>query len=72
MVQVDSEAIDEVDYDADLSTLYVRFVSGHWYSYYAVPARTYREFLAAESKGRFFQDHIRDHYPYRKGREPPN
>jgi len=68
MVQVESEAIDEIDYDAALSTLHVRFAHGGWYSYFAVPARAYEDFIAADSKGRFFHEHVRDRYPFRKGR----
>ena len=68
MVRVESEAILEIDYDAAGSTLYVRFADGDWYSYFGVPARVHGAFLAAESHGRFFHDHIRDRFRYRKGR----
>ena len=68
MVQVDSEAITEIDYDAAGSTLFVRFAHGGWYSYFAVPKHLSRAFVAAESHGRFFHENIRDRYPYRKGR----
>ena len=68
MVQVESEAINEIVYDTQRATLFVRFAHGGWYTYFAVPKRVYEDFLTAESKGRFFHEHIRDHYPYRKGR----
>lgn len=68
MVSVDSEAILEIEHDAPSSTLRVRFTDGDWYSYAAVPRALYEAFLAADSHGRFFQAHIRDHYAYRKGR----
>ena len=68
MVQVESEAIDEIDYDAAQATLFVRFPHGGWYAYFAVSKRLYEAFVAAESKGRFFHEYIRDSYPYRKGR----
>ena len=68
MVQVGSEEIDEIGYDAARSTLFVRFAHGGWYSYFAVPKRVHADFLAAESKGRFFHDHVRDRFPYRKGK----
>jgi hypothetical protein len=68
MVQVESEAIDEITYDATRSTLFVRFRHGGWYSYFAVPARVYEAFVSAESHGRFFHDKIRDRYPFRRGR----
>ena len=68
MTLVDSEAIAEIRYDAERSTMLVRFVDGEWYSYFGVPAGVYKDFVAAESHGRFFQSHIRDKYRYRSGR----
>jgi hypothetical protein len=68
MAQVESEAIDEIDYEAARSTLFVRFAHGGWYSYFAVRRSVYESFIAADSKGRFFHEHIRDCYPYRRGR----
>ena len=68
MVQVDSEAIDEIAYDDSRSTLFVRFAHGGWYSYFAVPRGVYDAFVVAESHGRFFQQQIRDRYRYRRGR----
>ena len=68
MVQVDSEAIDEIAYDAGTSRMFVRFAHGGWYTYFAVSGRTYEAFVAAESAGRFFQEQIRGHFPYRRGR----
>jgi len=68
MVHVESEAIREIDYDPAASTLYIRFTDGDWYSYSRVPAAVHRAFLAADSHGRFFHDHIRDRYRFRKGR----
>jgi hypothetical protein len=68
MVQVESEAIAEIAYEAERSTMFVRFVEGQWYSYFAVSRRVYQAFVAAPSHGRFFHEHIRDKYPFRKGR----
>jgi hypothetical protein len=68
MVQVESEAIDEIDYETARSTLLVRFAHGGWYSYFAVPRSVYELFIAADSKGRFFHEHIRDRYTFRRGR----
>ena len=67
MVQVESEAIAEIRYDAARSVLFVRFVEGAWYSYFDVPRSVYEDFVAADSHGRFFQTHIRDRYDYRRG-----
>jgi hypothetical protein len=68
MVQVESEAIAEIDYRPASATLRVRFVDGDWYSYFAVPLRVYAAFVLADSHGRFFQKNIRDRYAFRKER----
>lgn len=65
-MEVESAAISEIDYDAERSKLFVRFVSGERYVYVGVPGEVHRSFLDAESKGRFFQSEIRDHYPYNR------
>ena len=69
MVQVESEAIDEIGYDAGRSVMFVRFAHGGWYSCFDVPAAIYEAFVAAESHGRFFHERIRDRFPYRRGRQ---
>ena len=68
MVQVESEAIAEIQYDPARAMLFVRFVDGDWYSYFDVPAAVHSAFVEAESHGRFFQENIRDKYDYRRGR----
>ena len=64
MVLVESEAIAQIEYDPPARTLFVRFTNGEWYSYAGVPPRVAADFVAAESKGRFFQDRIRGRYAY--------
>ena len=68
MVQVESEAIAEIAYDAARSALLVRFVEGDWHNYFDVPVNVYEAFLEADSHGRFFHRHILDHYRFRRGR----
>ena len=65
-MQVESAAIQEIDYDSKRSKLLVRFQSGERYVYVGVPGEVHRSFLEADSKGRFFQAEIRDNYPYNK------
>jgi hypothetical protein len=36
------------------------------YRYFESPHRDYQAFLSAESKGRFFLAHIRDHFRYER------
>lgn len=68
MPAVESSAIREIDYDAANRTLFVRFTSGKRYAYLDVPEAVYEAFLAAESKGRFFADEIRDAYSFHRER----
>lgn len=65
-MDVDSTAISEIDYDAGRAKLLVRFMSGERYVYVGVPGEVHRSFLEADSKGRFFQLHVRDRYPFNK------
>ena len=53
-------------YDAESHILYLRFRSGDVYRYFDFPGDEYREFLAAESHGRYFLDHIRDRFRYER------
>lgn len=60
---VESSALRSVGYDAELAVLEVEFTSGEIYRYHAVPPSAHRSLLQAESKGRYFVEHIRDVYP---------
>ncbi len=64
MPAIDSDAIAQVEYDASTHSLFVRFTSGEWYAYLDVPPPTYQRLLAADSKGRFFQEAVRDRYTF--------
>ena len=65
-MDVESAAISEIDYDAQRTKLVVRFVSGERYVYVGVPGEVHRSFVDADSKGRFFQQKIRDRYPFNR------
>lgn len=65
-MEVDSTAIQEIDYDAGRAKLVVCFASGERYVYVGVPGEVHRSFCEAPSKGRFFQTEIRDRYPYNR------
>ncbi len=70
--KVDSSNINAIGFEADstneVGTLYVRFSEGQIYSYEAVPRALHEEFLAAESKGSFFAQNIKNktEYPHTK------
>jgi len=64
MPRVDSSAVLAVEHDAESKRMAIRFVSGETYVYDDVPRAVYEAFLAAPSKGAFFQAEIRDVYPF--------
>lgn len=66
MPEVDSEALLRIEYDAPGRTLFVRFTSGEWYAYLDVAPALYARLAAAPSKGRLFQDEVRDRYAYQR------
>ena len=61
---VASEALSSVGW-AD-GVLELEFTSGELYRYLEVPELVFRQLLRAESKGRFFQERIRDRYDLEK------
>ena len=65
MPEVDSSAIAKIEHDPRSMILTVWFHGrGAPYEYFGVPARVYEAFLASESKGRFFNEWIRDQYQF--------
>jgi KTSC domain len=63
---VDSTSLASVGYDAGRQTLEIEFRSGALYRYLAVPAAVHRALMSAESKGRYFSQHIRDRYRFQR------
>ena len=57
--KLSSTSIAAASYDASAQTLEIRFHTGIRYRYFSVPAQTYRDLLAADSKGRYFNQRIR-------------
>lgn len=60
---VASSSIASIGY-SDEASLDVEFRSGAVYRYFAVPKLTFEAFLAVDSKGAFFNEHIKGRYPY--------
>jgi hypothetical protein len=61
-----STSIRKSEYDPQERRLSVWFVaSGKRYDYDDVPPETYAALRRATSKGRFFNKHIRNSFPYR-------
>jgi hypothetical protein len=64
---VESSSIAAVGYLPARRLMEIEFRNGGVYEYQGVPDTLYREFLRADSHGRFFTQHIRPGgFPYRK------
>jgi len=61
-----SSVIRKFDYDPAAHRLAVTFVTGRRYAYLKVPEDVANDFRRAFSKGEFFNDAIRDHYPFER------
>ena len=59
---LDSSVFTAAAYVAEKQTLYLRFRTGELYRYFDFPAKLYRDFLAADSKGQYFAHNIRDRF----------
>jgi copper oxidase (laccase) domain-containing protein len=59
-----SSTIQTLEYDAESRALTVTFVTGRIYRYYKVEPEVAEAFRIAASKGRFFNQRIRDHYRF--------
>lgn len=60
-----SSDILSIDYrDGNLSVVFRK--GNRLYIYKGVPPDVWQEFLAADSKGKFFREAIRDKYPFKK------
>jgi hypothetical protein len=67
MRYVQSSAIEQVSYNGAEHALYATFRdTGRTYVYEEVPEEIYDGLIFADSLGRYFNAHIRDHFPYRE------
>ena len=53
-------------YDPENRVLYLRFQSRDVYRYLDFPPEQYQQFLAAESRGRYFLANIRNQFRYER------
>jgi hypothetical protein len=63
-LQVESSAIDYMEYDYDINTLLVKFNYGKKYSYFKVPSDTFISMKYSESIGKYFNEKIRNDYNF--------
>ena len=61
-----STVVASMVYDEKHETLRVTYVSGKVYDYKKVPPEVYAEMRAATSKGKFLNERIKGHYPFKK------
>ncbi len=71
MPAVHSTALKAIDYRPIEHQLVLKFSSGELYAYDQASPDLYQRFLAAESKGRFFQAEVRGRLPFHKLRSTP-
>ena len=63
---VNSSAILSVGYDAHGMILEIEITGGAIYQYFDVPEGVFREFMGAESLGRYYNANIKNSYRYTK------
>jgi hypothetical protein len=62
LTPIDSKTLAFVSYDLGQRVLDLEFRRGAVYRYFDVPPSIHDALLAADSKGRFFNRHIRNHF----------
>ncbi len=66
-VALESQMLSAAAYADSQQILYLRFrQTGQVYRYFEFTPADNQAFLSAESKGRFFRSHIRDHFRYER------
>ena len=72
-VSLESSVLRAVRYFEQKRLLYLEFNSGAVHRYFDFPTYQYRRFLAADSHGRYFNQHIRNRFREERARPPgPN
>src|SRR5438093_910075 len=65
-IEVDSSSLASVGYSRRTKTLQIVFLKGGTYQFFDVPRPVFNAIVAANSKGQFFHEHIRDRYEFRR------
>ncbi len=61
---VESDVIHAIGYDPEIQLLEIIFNDGRIYQYRGVPPEVFEGLKQADSKGRYFQENIRDEFQY--------
>jgi hypothetical protein len=64
--KVSSDALRSVGYDRATHTLETEFTTDRIYQYFNCPPEVFDALMHADSKGRFYNLQIRDHYPFKQ------
>ena len=64
-IPLESSLLASAAYASD-ATLELEFCNGSIYRYFAVPPEVFEALLAAPSKGTYFNQSIRDHFPFQR------
>jgi hypothetical protein len=67
---LDSTLLTSATYQVGEAQLLLEFCNGAIYLYFEVPEASYQSLLAADSKGAYFNQHIRNHFHYTCLRRP--
>lgn len=65
-MEVQSDSIRSIDYDAETRVMTVTFKTGGVYEYAGVPANVVSAMTSAPSVGRAFRETVRDRFPCKK------
>lgn len=66
MVEIQSSTMTSIGYKEDIETLRIQFINGDLYEYFNFPIMEYNLFAESTSKGQYFNNNIRNKYPYNK------
>lgn len=64
--RVKSANIASIGYDEDKEILEVEFQGGGVYQFAGVPQTEYQELMTAPSHGKYFAQHIKNHYEFKR------
>ena len=70
-IPVDSSNLKEIGYDPDNKELRVSFHGGAVHDHAGVPVEQYAGLMSAASHGKYYNEHIKGHYPSMKAGGQP-
>lgn len=65
-VEIQSSNISSASYDSESENLKITFKNGSIYEYTKVPWQVFTKFRLSESQGKFFSEHIKSVYTFKK------